>query len=79
MTTPSTQHLVTGGADGEPMPTVLNAAEFADECRRLTETLTGDPLHKAMDRLSNELLCNLGFGEGVAVFIKAVQGYHSSL
>lgn len=76
MTTRSTQPLATNGEGDEPTPIVWSPAAFAAECERLANTMSGDPLHKAMDCLSNDILRSLGFGEGVEIFCKAVAGCH---
>ncbi len=76
MTTRSTQCLANRGADDPPMLTAWSAESFAAECKKLTVELTGDALHKAMDQLCCDVLASLGFGEGVTLFLAAVNGQH---
>jgi hypothetical protein len=42
----------------------------------LLDSLQGQALHRAVDALMCEAMRSLGYGEGVALFEKAVEGYH---
>lgn len=54
----------------------MNPAIFADKMRRLIETLDGPELHRAVDALMCEAMRAEGYGEGVDLFMRAVEGYH---
>jgi hypothetical protein len=49
---------------------------FAAQCRRIVETLHGHAAHRALDLLTNDVLRDLGYGEGVAIFEAAVARWH---
>lgn len=59
------------------MLTNLSADEFVAACQTLTEQFSGHELHLRMDWLVSDLLSSLGFGEGIAVFLKHAIPYHS--
>lgn len=73
-----TQHLTSGtdGQDGGLMPTHWSPAEFADACRSIVEHHSGHEAHRHLDLITSELLVSLGYGDGIAVFCRAVQGWH---
>lgn len=50
--------------------------QAAAEMRQLADTLTGDALHRAADKLMCDLMDAAGYGEAVAVFLRAVGDYH---
>lgn len=52
--------------------------QFAEACRWIIRDYRGHEAHRQMDRLTNELLSNLGFGEGATLFAHAVQDWHHS-
>lgn len=64
-----------GGAD-EPMPTCLKPGLFAVACRGIVENFEGHDAHQVLDWLVTGLLCSLGYGEGMEIFIQAVKGVH---
>jgi hypothetical protein len=66
------------------MPITLRTCQPTPEAaellaRDITRTLTGHAMHKAFDRASNEILRGLGFGEFVAEFERATEGYHDAI
>ena len=70
----------TGGLAGAPMQTdwkgIHTLQAFAAAARHIAQTKTGHEAHRQMDRLTNEVLCNLGFGEGAEIFAKAAFDWH---
>lgn len=49
---------------------------FARRIREITGDLYGPEAHRALDQLSNDVLRDHGFGEGVDLFEAAVAGWH---
>ncbi len=78
MTAPSTQPLVTNGAGGEPMPTVLSPADFERGIRNIIATKTGHDAHRALDLFVEKHLFSLGYGEGMKLFHRAVYNWHNA-
>lgn len=72
--------LATDGQGGEPMPTALRGVmtpeAFALACGYIVQTEEGHEAHRQLDQLVTSLLFSLGYGEGMAVFLAAVQPYH---
>lgn len=66
----------TNGAGVEPMPTAWNAESFVTECRRIVTEMQGHEAHRALDLLTNEVLCSLGFSDGIAIFEATVASWH---
>lgn len=66
----------TGGAVAETTRTALNAREFTDACKAIVESHSGDQAHLLLDRLVTGHLNNLGFGEGMEIFMKQVGNQH---
>lgn len=63
------------------MPITLRTCQPTPEAaallaRDITRTLSGHAMHKAFDQASNAILRDLGFGEFVAAFELATEGYH---
>ncbi len=54
----------------------MNPAIFAERMRVLIKTLAGPELHRAVDALMCEAMRAEGYGEGVDLFMHAVEGYH---
>jgi hypothetical protein len=54
----------------------MNPEQFAARCREIVETSAGHEAHKALDFLTNDVLRDLGFGEGIAIFEAAVARWH---
>ena len=50
--------------------------EFAAECRAIVANERGHTAHASLDRITTELLCSLGYSEGMAIFSRAVQDWH---
>lgn len=78
-----TQHstLETSGQAGEPTPTALRAVmtpeAFAAACGYIVQTEEGHEAHRQLDQLVTSLLCSLGYGDGMAVFLAHVGPYHT--
>ncbi len=69
----------TNGRAAEPMPTSLKAMDpqtFASECRRIRKEYREHAGHRAMDLLTNKVLSDLGYSEGVEIFEEAVRDWH---
>lgn len=68
------------GLGDVPMPTdwseIRTPEAFAAAAREIAATKTGHEAHRQMDRLTNEVLHNLGFGEGADIFAKAAFDWH---
>lgn len=71
---------MTDGRAAEPISTgsneVISPEVFAIACREIVRLHAGDRAHRELDRLVTDLLSNLGFGEGMSIFIEAVAPYH---
>lgn len=78
MTAPSTASLATRGMAADCTPTAWKPDAFAAECARIVETMRGHEAHRALDLLTNQVLNSLGFGEGIAVFERAVAHWHAA-
>lgn len=57
---------------------MMSPAAFADRCREITATQRGHEAHRSLDLLTNDVLREQGFGEGVAIFEEAVAQWHGS-
>lgn len=55
---------------------VRKPEQFAEAARLIVRDFQGHEAHRQMDRLTNELLCNLGFYEGAELFARAVIEWH---
>ena len=71
--------LATDGQGEELMQTPLNAEQFAAECKQIVAKNTGDTAHRLLDHLVTNLLSNLGYSEGMAIFMNNVTAYHKSI
>ena len=73
-----TQNLTseTNGAVAKTTRTVLNAKEFAKACADIVTNHSGHKAHQLLDRLVTGHLTNLGFGEGMELFMKHVSNQH---
>lgn len=49
---------------------------FASRCREIVTTMRGHEAHRALDFLTNDVLRELGYGDGIAVFEAAVARWH---
>ena len=58
----------------------MNDEEFEAAIDAILAGPSGDASHRAMDRLTNEVLSDLGggFARGVAKWLAAIEGYHSA-
>ena len=78
MTHHSTSEIL--GRVGAPTLTDLSKAispdRFAAACREIVQTQSGDAAHRALDKLVTELLCSLGYSEGMAIFMAAAMPAH---
>lgn len=55
-----------------------SAAEFAELCRSIAKQPDTEARHRLFDQASNDLLCSLGFSEGVEIFRASVAAYHTN-
>lgn len=82
MTARSKRPSATPGAAGEPTPTVLNVVPtpeaFTKAVREIVRLHKGDVAHRVLDQVVSTLLTSLGYGEGMAVFLEAVESAHPS-
>jgi len=67
-----------------PTPTTSKAyrptpREAAILAKHITRTETGHAMHKSFDKLSNQILRGLGFGDFVDAFERATAGYHDGV
>jgi len=66
--------------DGSPTPTnsneVIGPEKFAEICRGIVTLHEGHAAHRMLDQEVTRLLCNLGYSEGMAIFICHVLPYH---
>lgn len=77
MTVLSTTSVGIAGEAAEPTRTPLSASEFADVCRYIVASRKGHAAHLALDAVVTNLLTNLGYGEGMAIFLEAVTPVHA--
>lgn len=66
-------------ADIEPLCRSISErtpAGFARRCREIVATLPGHAAHRALDLLTNDILRDLGFGDGIEIFEAAVMSWH---
>lgn len=56
----------------------MSPDEFASRCRQIVATKRGHEAHRALDLLTNEVLGQLGFGEGIQIFERAVARWHEA-
>ncbi len=65
-----------------PEPTAIDwrkvntPEQFLEATKLIIRDFAGHEAHRQMDRLTNELLCNLGFQDGAALFAHAVIDWH---
>lgn len=57
----------------------MSPKEFAQACRDIVYKHEGHIAHRALDKLVTGLLTDLGYGEGMAIFIREVTPYHGEL
>lgn len=55
----------------------MSPAAFAERCREIVEAQRGHEAHRSLDLLTNDVLREQGFGEGIAIFEAAVARWHS--
>ena len=58
------------------MLTDLKPGLFAVACRAIIDNLEGHEAHVVLDWLVTGVLSSLGYGEGMEIFIQAVNGVH---
>ena len=51
--------------------------QFAALCQKIATEPDKETRHRLFDQASNELLCSLGFSEGVEIFRASVASYHT--
>lgn len=56
----------------------MSPVEFADRCRDIVAKQSGHEAHRSLDLLTNDILREQGFGEGIAIFEAAVANWHGS-
>ena len=64
------------GMDVRRMLTALSPDQFADACREILAEHSGEEAHHRLDHLVTTLLNNLGYSEGMAIFLAAVGPVH---
>lgn len=55
---------------------MIGPQEFAVRCAQIAATERGHAAHRGLDLLTNEVLRDLGYGEGIAIFEAAVARWH---
>jgi len=55
----------------------MTPQQFADRCREIARTMRGHEAHRALDLLTNDVLRELGYGEGIEIFETAVAHWHA--
>lgn len=55
----------------------MSPAAFADQCREIAARHDGDARHRALDLLVTELLRQLGYGDGMDIFLAAATAAHA--
>jgi len=68
---PAAAHTSTGSS------AALSPTEFALACSGIVTQLDGHTAHRALDHLVTDLLCSLGYGDGMAVFLAHVTPPHA--
>lgn len=56
----------------------MSPADFAMACRSIVAGQRGHEAHRSLDLLTNDVLRQLGFGEGIDVFEAAVRSWHET-
>lgn len=56
---------------------MINPKEFAQRCRAIVAESNGHGAHRKLDELTNEVMSNLGYAEGVEIFKAAVAATHA--
>lgn len=56
----------------------ISPEQFAEQCRAIVAGAHGHAAHRALDLLTNDVLRQLGFGAGVAIFEAAVADWHQA-
>lgn len=67
------------GQDGAPMQMPLSPQAFFLACREIVANHEGHASHRELDRLVTDLLTSLGYGDGMAIFMREVTPHHSEL
>lgn len=55
----------------------ISVQAFAARCREIASEPDREKRHRLFDQASNDLLCSLGYSEGVAIFLAHVGDYHA--
>lgn len=55
---------------------VISPREFEADCAEIVKLHAGQEMHRKFDEASNRLLSSLGYGEGVALFVKHASPAH---
>lgn len=55
----------------------MTPEQFAAECQKIVALMRGHEAHRALDFLTNDVLRELGYGEGIAIFEAAVLRWHA--
>ena len=56
---------------------VIGPEKFSAICKEIVTQHDGNAAHRLLDREVTNLLTSLGYGEGMAIFIKNVGSYHN--
>ena len=56
----------------------MTPKDFADRCRDIVETQRGHEAHRSLDLLTNQVLRELGYGEGVQILEAEVASWHKA-
>jgi len=54
----------------------MTPAQFANRCQEIVATQKGHEAHRLLDLLTNDVLREQGFGEGIDIFEAAVAHWH---
>lgn len=66
------------GPAAEPMPTAWRPDTFTGACRWTVATYDRETAHRMLDQVVTSLLCSLGYGEGMGVFLMAAGEMHTA-
>ena len=69
--------LATDGPGEGLMLTPLSPEAFDQACRALVAQFQGHELHRRIDLLVTELLCSLGYSDGMQFFLAHALPYHT--
>lgn len=55
---------------------MIDPHDFAIRCKLIVSTMRGHAAHSALDILTNDVLRQLGYGEGIDIFERKVAHWH---